>query len=322
LDSPDYTLDLCTLVESILENPDIILRRQLDRIKDEKMAEMKMQGMEYDERMLELEQLEYPKPKREFIYETFNRFSDAHPWVGEENIRPKSIAREMYENFYSFADYIKQYDLQRAEGILLRYLSNFYKVIAQTVPDKHKTEAVRELELFFATMIRQVDSSLLDEWERMRDPNYVSPQKSEESSQPIEKPDITRNVKEFTQRIRIELFAFIRALIMQNFEEALILLNPSLDEENQEWNADRLEKILEAYYSNHERICLDPNARNIRHTYAKASEDGKTWKVQQILVDPQDQNDWMLDFQVNLEKARQEGKPSLQLNQFRAVSQL
>jgi superfamily II RNA helicase len=320
-DAPDYTLDLCTLVESILENPDIILRRQLDRIKDEKMAEMKMQGMEYDERMLELEQLEYPKPKKEFIYETFNRFSDAHPWVGSENIRPKSIAREMYENFYSFADYIREYDLQRAEGILLRYLSNFYKVMTQTVPETNKTESVRELELYFSTMIHQVDSSLLDEWERMRDPNYVSPVKSEESSLPVEKPDITRNKKEFTQRIRIEIFAFIRALSMRNYEAALAVLNPITDPDKQEWNPDRFEKILESYYSNHERICLDPNARNNRHTYVKVSDDGKSWQVQQILVDPQELNDWMLDFQVDLEKAREMSKPCLQLNQFGAVSQ-
>src|SRR5947208_16885135 len=93
--APDYALVLLTLVESILENPDIILRKQLDKVKDQKMAEMKMQGLEYDERMEELEKLEYPKPKREFIYSTFNAFAERHPWVGQENIRLKSIVREM-----------------------------------------------------------------------------------------------------------------------------------------------------------------------------------------------------------------------------------
>src|SRR5581483_6540493 len=100
--APDYALDLITLVESILENPELILRKQLDRVKDQKMAEMKMQGIEYEERMEELEKLEYPKPKREFVYSTFNAFADRHPWVGQENIRPKSIAREMFEQFRSF----------------------------------------------------------------------------------------------------------------------------------------------------------------------------------------------------------------------------
>ena len=136
------------------------------------MAEMKMAGLEYDERMEELEKLEYPKPNREFIYSTFNAFADKHPWVGQENIRPKSIAREMFETFRSFADYIRDYELQRAEGVLLRHLNSVYKVLAQTVPDAAKNDAVREMELYLGTMIRQVDSSLLDEWEKMRDPNY------------------------------------------------------------------------------------------------------------------------------------------------------
>ncbi len=105
---PDYALILLTLVESIIEDPDIILRKQLDREKDRKMAEMKMEGIEYDKRMEELEKCEYPKPNREFVYSTFNAFADKHPWVGQENIRPKSIAREMFESFRSFADYIRE----------------------------------------------------------------------------------------------------------------------------------------------------------------------------------------------------------------------
>ena len=135
---------------------------------------MKAEGIEYEQRMEELEKLEYPKPNRDFIYSTFNAFADAHPWVGQENIRPKSIAREMFEHYRSFADYIKEYELQRAEGLLLRHLSGVHKVLTQTVPDAAKNEAVREMELYLGTMLRQVDSSLLDEWERMRDPNYLA----------------------------------------------------------------------------------------------------------------------------------------------------
>ena len=122
----DYPLVLLTLVESILEDPAIILRKQLDKVKDRKMAEMKAEGIEYDQRMEELEKLEHPKPNREFIYSTFNEFAARHPWVGEENIRPKSIAREMFEEFRSFGDYIKLYELQRAEGVLLRHLNSVF----------------------------------------------------------------------------------------------------------------------------------------------------------------------------------------------------
>ena len=163
---------MLTLVESILEDPDVILRKQLDKVKGQAIAEMKMQGMDYNQRMEELEKLEYPKPNRDFIYSTFNAFAERHPWVGQENIRPKSIAREMFEEFRSFSDYIKLYELQRAEGVLLRHLSSVHKALAQTVPDAAKNDTVREMELYLSTMLRQIDSSLLDEWEKMRDPNY------------------------------------------------------------------------------------------------------------------------------------------------------
>src|SRR3981189_1462211 len=103
--------------------------------------------------MGELEKLEHPKPNREFVYSPFNAFADRHPWVGQENIRPKSIVREMFEQFRSFADYIKDYELQRAEGVLLRHLSTVHKVMMQTVPDAAKTDAVREMELYLGTMI-------------------------------------------------------------------------------------------------------------------------------------------------------------------------
>src|SRR5690606_9888039 len=162
------------------------------------------------ERMEELEKLEYPKPKRDFIYATFNAFADRHPWVGQENIRPKSIAREMFEEFRSFADYIKLYELQRSEGLLLRHLNSVYKVLVQTVPDGVKTDAVREMELYFGTMIREVDSSLLEEWERMRAPEPAATG-GESDSRPAaaatEPIDITRDVHAFTHAIRGRVFA-------------------------------------------------------------------------------------------------------------------
>ena len=219
--APDYALVLLTLVESILEDPDIILRKQLDKVKDRKMAEMKAEGIEYDQRMEELEKLEHPKPNREFVYSTFNAFAARHPWVGEENIRPKSIAREMFEEFRSFADYIKLYELQRAEGVLLRHLNSVFKVLAQTVPDTAKNDQLREMELYLGTMIRQVDSSLLDEWEKMRDPNYrpgetkeVRPPGAEEAA-----ADITRDTKAFTAAIRNRIFTFLRGLVMEDYEQ-------------------------------------------------------------------------------------------------------
>src|SRR5947208_5935329 len=254
--APDYALVLLTLVESILEDPDIILRKQLDKVKDQKMAEMKMEGIEYDQRMEELEKLEHPKPNREFVYSTFNAFAARHPWVGQENIRPKSIVREMFEEFRSFSDYIKLYELQRAEGVLLRHLNSVFKVLAQTVPDAAKNDQVREMELYLGTMIRQVDSSLLDEWEKMRDPNYqraetkeVRPPGAAEAE-----PDITRDTTTFIAAIRNHIFAFLRGLVIGDYDQAIGNLASPQDADGQPWTADRLHQALEAYHAEHERI--------------------------------------------------------------------
>jgi superfamily II RNA helicase len=327
--APDYALVLLSLVEAILEDPDIILRKQLDKLKSQKMAEMKLAGIEYDERIEELEKLEHPKPNREFIYSTFNAFADKHPWVGQENIRPKSIAREMFETFRSFSDYIRDYELQRAEGVLLRHLNGVFKVLAQTVPDRAKNDAVREMELYLGTMIRQVDSSLLEEWEKMRDPTY-QPVEAKEARPPGAEEaarDVTRDTKAFTAAIRNRIFTFLRGLVNQDYEGALAALRSSLaasdgergsvlDPDGQPWTAERLQQALAAYHAEHQRICLDPNARNLRHTYVLPSEDKQSWRVQQMLVDPEEHNDWVAEFDVDLAESRQLGEPAMRLRRI------
>ncbi len=312
---PDYALILLTLVESIVEDPDIVLRKQLDRVKDRKMAEMKFEGIEYDQRMEELEKLEYPKPNRELVYSTFNAFADKHPWVGQENIRPKSIAREMFETFRSFSDYIRDYELQRAEGVLLRYLSRVHKVITQTIPDAAKNDTVREMELYLGAMIRQIDSSLLDEWEKLRDPSYQRDETKEVRPPGAEAADldITRDVKTFTAAIRHRVFTFLRGMVIADYEQALTHLQSANDPEGQPWTPERLRQLGEAYEAEHGYISLDPNARNVRHTYVTPSEDKLSWRVQQMLVDKEEHNDWVVEFAVNLAESRQAGEPYLSL---------
>jgi hypothetical protein len=335
----DYALVVLSLVEAILEDPDLILRKQLDRVKGEAVAAMKAEGIEYEERMAKLEELEYPKPNREFIYSTFNAFADKHPWVGQENIRPKSIAREMFENFRSFADYIRDYELQRAEGLLLRHLNSVYKVLKQTVPDGAKADAVREMELYLGTMIRAVDSSLLDEWEKMRDPDYerrVAAERAKDAGVDMRPPgaeeaaaDITRDSKAFTAAIRNRVFTFLRGLVIGDFEAALASLGedhpltPALslsegERENgtQSWTVERLQQAMKAYLVDHQQLLLTPEARNLRHTYVTPSADNKTWRVQQMLVDPEGHNDWVAEFEVNLAASRAAAEPVLRLRRL------
>ncbi len=316
--SPEYPLLLLTLVESILENPELILRKQLDRVKDEAIVEMKAQGMEYEQRMAELENLEYPKPNREFIYSTFNEFAARHPWVGQENIRPKSIAREMFEEYRSFADYIEIYGLHRAEGLLLRHLSAVHKVLGQTVPDSAKTEPVRDMEVYLGMMLRQIDSSLLDEWEKLRDPNYqpgvaaeVRPPGAAESLQ-----DVTANRKEFLAAIRNRIFAFLRALASGDGNRALTTLSFPTRPDGATWTSELLKQSLEAYLTGHGRLRLDPPARNLQHTHLLPGEEESHWRIQQTLVDPDEMNDWLAEFSIDLPASRSTGEPVITLVQL------
>ena len=288
--SAAYALDVLTLVESILENPEVILRRQLDKIKDRAVAQMKADGVEYEKRMEELEKLEYPKPLRDFVYATFNAFADRHPWVGEENIRPKSIAREMFENFRSFAEYVMDYDLERVEGLLLRHLNSVYKVLSQTVPDSVKTDEVLEMEEYFRTMVRGVDSSLADEWERMRHFDLAQGAAAPVAQgldlrPPGAEADATRATRAFTAAVRTRIFALLR-----------------------EWEK---ESEAEAFRAEHGSLRFDPEGRNIRHTSITPSEDGRTWRVQQMLVDTEGHNDWVAEFDVDLAASRETQEPAI-----------
>ncbi len=318
-ESPTYALDVLTLVESILENPELILRRQLDRIKDRAIAQMKADGIEYEQRMEELEKLEYPKPLRDFVYDTFNAFADRHPWVGEENIRPKSIAREMYEQGRSFAEYVLEYDLERSEGLLLRHLASVYKVLSQTVPDGLKTDDVLDIEWHVRTLVQGVDASLADEWARMRDPGY-SPLPGSGRAALDARPsrastyDLTADTRAFTAAIRARIFTVLKAWSRGDGEAVLAALDGRGPQDDAEpWTPERLRAAFEEYLAGHQALRFDPEARNAKHTHLEAPAGAPSWRVQQMLVDSEEANDWVAEFAVDLSASREAQQPVMSL---------
>ena len=316
--NPGYELDLLTLVESILENPDVVLARQLDKLKGEKVAEMKAAGIEYEERMAELEKLTYPKPNADFIYGTFNAFAAKHPWVKAENIRPKSVARDMFEGCMSFAEYVREYGLERVEGVLLRYLSDVYKALVQTVPRWARTDAVEDLTTYFGAVVRQVDASLLDEWERMKNPAERVEQKPErEELEPEGSRDITRDKRAFMVLVRNEVFRFVRSVARRDFADAArTVLSP---EDIQAPGAEvresaRIESTLAPFFEEHKTVRIDPEARGPKHL--SVEERGHELFLRQTLLDPEEDNDWFFEATVDLERSRAAGRPVLALVQI------
>jgi superfamily II RNA helicase len=327
--SPDYPYDVLTLCEAIVENPETILRRQVDVIKTEEVARMKAADIPYDERMEKLELIEHPKPLREFLYDTFNAFAAAHPWVGQENVRPKSIAREMYERYMSFADYIRKYGLQRSEGLLLRHLSQVWKVLAQTVPDDAKTEDVVEMELYFRELIRSIDSSLLEEWERMRNPDFVAAELAADKPARPSNFDITRDVSSFQRLVRTAILGFLQDIAARSWDAALDRLastglSDDPDDPARKAAARKLEDAFKPYFDARTRFRLDPEGRAAKHTHFESLDDTplnarSAWPVAQVLADPESLNDWEATFTIDLAASRLENRPVLAFDSVQEI---
>ncbi len=309
-----YALDLLSMVESILEDPDPVLWRQLDRARGEAVAEMKARGMEYDERMAELEKVEYPKPNRDFVYATFDEFAARHPWVGHENIRPKSVAREMVERCVGFDDYVRDLELQRAEGVLLRYLSQAWRALVQTVPEGYRDEALDDVAAFLRATVRGVDSSLLDEWERMRDPSTLASQvaaPSPESLLAAVPRALDADPRAFAARVRSELHRLLKALADRRWDAAAeaIRRRPGAEPD---WPPERIAREMEAYFAEHEGIDVTPRSRLPHNTFLEKTGPG-SYLARQRIVDPQGEVDWVVECAVDLSAGREEDEPLIEL---------
>ncbi len=322
-----FALDVLTLVESILENPQVVLFAQLDRLKDEKMAALKAEGVEFAQRIEELDKMEHPKPLRDFIYDTFNQFAARHPWIGQENIRPKSVARDMVESYCSFSDYVRDYGLQRSEGVLLRYLSQAYKALVQTVPELARTDEVDDIIDHLRSLLRAVDSSLLDEWQSLRQtPDGIK-------LVPVVAPPPARALHEdrhaLVVRVRGELHRLLGAFAKKDWVAALALLRPTPDggaplgEDGEPWTVERLAAALQPYFAEHASIDLAPRARRPHRTQVEPAADPRTFVARQRMGDGKEESeeeaDWMIDAFVDLRRPLSESgeEPLLELRGVR-----
>ena len=316
---PTYVGDLLTLVESVLENPDIVLRKQTDRAKQAALAEMKSQGVQYEERMEKLEGISYPKPLADWLFGNFDRFARMHPWVGDREIEPKSIGREMWETFASFNDYVKAYGLERSEGVLLRYLSQLYRTLQQNVPIVAKTEAVEDVLGFFRTTIELTDTSLLEEWESMLHPELLL-RKREEREKAVEAiwvRELVENPKVFAARVRSEMHLFVQALANRNWEEAAekIVHEPA----GRRWRDARRRLGCRPPRSGARAVL-----RGVHRPHHLAREPppplhpdppigDRQWEVQQTLMDPLLDNFWGIRARVDLRRATSVEVPLLKI---------
>ncbi|MDA0713004.1 MAG: DUF3516 domain-containing protein [bacterium] len=307
----NYALDILTLVESIAESPKVILQKQIDKLKTTKMAEMKADGLDFDARIEELEKVEHPKPLRDFIYNTFNDFSAEHPWVGDENIAPKSIAREMIERDSTFNEYVLEYGLEKVEGLLLRYLSTVYKILIQTVPEQYKTDAVYEIIASLRNIIANTDSSLVAEWEQMLKP-VENKLEVKVNKKPVMLYDPKTNPRAFYAKIRADMHGLVKALSRKNYPEALLFIR---QKDETPLASSQLENYLSEYYENYDKIIFDPRAKHSEYTIIEKITD-ESWTVRQVILDPEGNNDWVISGTIEIDEKLTMDQPIVYLSQI------
>ncbi|MEE8165142.1 MAG: DUF3516 domain-containing protein, partial [Myxococcota bacterium] len=207
--SPDYAIDVLSVVEAILENPRALLQAQVRQRKSELIGQLKADRVPFEERMEKLESVTWDKPNSEFLYATFELFSAHHPWVGDDSIQPKSIAREIWEGFLPFEDYVRRYGMAPIEGLLLRYLNQVHSTLARNLPESARNDELLEIIAFLRALLARVDSSLVEEWESLVHPGEAK--RSPEQTLPDRAPR-RLDRKSLEARVRAELHQFMQAL--------------------------------------------------------------------------------------------------------------
>jgi superfamily II RNA helicase len=296
-ESPQFAVDMISIVESTLDDPRAILSQQEFIARGEAVGAMKAEGIEYDERMELLEQITYPKPLEELLSAAFETFSAAQPWIRDFELHPKSVVRDMYERAMSFGEYVAFYKTARSEGVVLRYLSDAFRAASQTIPEHLKTEELRDLIEWLGELVRQVDSSLLDEWEELI--AGVDNGRVDRPDEPVVPPApkrLTSNVRAFRILVRNELFRRVQLAAREDLE-GLEALDPSYDG----WS-----DALDAYFDEHDEILTGADARS--SALLLIEPGAAEWTVRQILDDPAGDHDWRISATVDLAASDEAGE--------------
>src|SRR5690349_4625014 len=292
-ESDSYALDVLSVIESTLDDPRQILSAQQFKARGEAVAAMKAEGMDYDTRMDLLDEVTYPKPLEELLDAAYEIYRRGHPWVGDYLVSPKTVVRDLFERAMTFPEYVQFYSLARSEGVVLRYLADAYKALRQTVPDEAKTEELTDLIEWLGELIRQVDSSLVDEWEKLTSPDQ------EFTAVKAPPRTLTSNTRAFRVLVRNALFRRVTLAALEKYDEL-----GELDAADG-WNAAAWEDALDEYFEEHDEIGTGPDARG--PAMLIIDEGKSTWTVRQIFADPAGDHDWGISATVDLAASDADG---------------
>ncbi len=304
-ESPSYALDMVSVVESTLDDPRQILAAQTNKAKGEAVAQMKADGVEYEDRMERLMDISHPQPLEEILFHAYELYRRSHPWVGDHPLSPKSVIRDMYERAMTFTEFVSYYELARTEGIVLRYLASAYKALEHTVPDDLKSEDFEDVVAWLGEMVRQVDSSLLDEWEALANPAEETAEAAQDRADQVR--PVTANARAFRVLVRNSLFRRVELAALDKVGEL-----GELDADSG-WDADAWGEAMDGYWDEYDDLGTGPDARGPKLLQIEEVPEDRLWRVRQTFADPAGDHDWGVSAEVDLTASDEEGRAVLKV---------
>lgn len=295
-ESDTFALDVISMAEATLENPRQVLRAQERQARDRAMADMKADGVDYEERLERIAEITYPKPLEDLLDAAYERYCQEVPWARDFELAPKSVLRDMLETASDFKTYVGRYKIARSEGTLLRYLSDAYRVLDRTIPADKRDERLEDIVAWLGFVVRSVDSSLMDEWEQSGSVLNATP--------PETADEVVRDRRGLTVLVRNALFRRVRLASLGKTEE--------LGRLDQDWGCGevRWQRALDAFHDAHESIRIDADARSMAYLSLDETDEktDRVWHVHQIFSDSDDDHDFGIVADVDLDATQVEGE--------------
>jgi hypothetical protein len=312
----DYPLDVISVIEATLPGPVPVLVAQRKRAKDEAIARFKADGLEYEERLNRLDQIDYPKPLAELIDAAYEKYRTGNPWVTEFSVEPKSVIREMFSRAMTFSEYIAEYRLGRSEGVVLRYLTGGYRALKRTVPVSARTEQLTDIISWLGELVRGVDSSLLEEWEQLAHPDEdesgtgASAQAAAGTGGAASPSagggrGITANRRGFTVMVRNALFRRVELAAHRRYE-TLGEMDGAAGFDAAAWQA-----AMDEYFAEYDDVGIGPSARAV--ALAHITPGIEAWSARQVFDDPEGDHDWAIRAEVDVAASDEAGEPALRV---------
>jgi hypothetical protein len=336
VEAPTYALDVVSVVEAVLEAPRQVLLAQQYAARGAAVAEMKADGVEYEERMALLDEVTWPRPLAELLEATYAMYRQTHPWLPEDALDPKSVLREMWEQAMGFTDFVARYQLARSEGLVLRYLSDAYRTLRQTVPDAHRSPDLESMVEWLGETIRQTDSSLIDEWEALSHPDEALDQLLGHRGEPPPPPrPLSAQERVLTVMARNAMFARVAACARDDLDALLRLERAAADRFDPPrevvMTRSRWDAALEDYYAEHQSVATDADARGPAYFWLGAEElgtppgapEGTTARLRQVrqtLADPAGHHDWVVEAVVDLDATDEAGELVMAAKALRSLT--